>query len=200
MTPRRDWVSLHNYTIHPSPSSDDFFDALVWMRLPYYFTLFNTDGGNERKYRCGSHEDCDYQLRMTRVGAKIQIFESGMHSQVQRIRKRQRHPAHVENFILKEAANGKVPMEIFASLSAEFDYHDITMKQVQAMVSSMPDRKRSEAPRISNLHELEEQFEEFRIQDKHLEAIANGEALGSQLLFIDSTWGKQYFTAVFSSS
>ncbi|KAF4728387.1 hypothetical protein FOZ62_026126 [Perkinsus olseni] len=64
----------------------------------------------------------------------------------------------------------------------------------------MPDRKRSEAPRIDNLHDLEEAFSPYRVEEKHFDDVRKGNAVPSQLLFFDSTWGESYFTAVFGST
>ncbi|KAF4724727.1 hypothetical protein FOZ62_015690, partial [Perkinsus olseni] len=103
MPPRRQWEQVREFErFQPRPGINVYADAMMRLRLDHlYVNEFKNEDRGVAQYRCVGHTGCPRKYKVSRTGDTVKV-EKCEHEGSVPIRMRDRHPAHIVDFIMRE--------------------------------------------------------------------------------------------------
>ncbi|KAF4648999.1 hypothetical protein FOL47_002554, partial [Perkinsus chesapeaki] len=197
------WTQENQFTGIPT-GSNAFKVALDRLKLDYA-PLLSYRRDNYAVYHCGDHLGCPKKWKLVKEGNCITVFTSGEHGPIERVRSRTRHPQKILSDVVDQASKHHMTAsDIFTNLTADHkEYVDagkITKQQVQNIISGLPRRRDLGMPHIGNFFELEEAFEDSRIDQELIDYIIEDKAPAKEFIFHGGYWSDNFACIVGGAS
>ncbi|KAF4739978.1 hypothetical protein FOZ63_027107, partial [Perkinsus olseni] len=204
MPPRRQWEQVREFErFQPRPGINVYADAMMRLRLDHlYVNEFKNEDRGVAQYRCVGHTGCPRKYKVSRTGDTVKV-EKCEHEGPVPIRMRDRHPAHIVDFIMREGTVSHVNASaILTNLEVYFPEYAgrITRYQVQRLLDTAPTRSGVNMPNISNYYQLDGEFAPHRLTNAMVQFIREGRDLQEEFVYHGGRWGESHWAVVYGGA